>query len=194
MPTASRERAAAASAAKLAEGTETPIVIDANDPDTIAANNSGGRVTPSNTDNEYLALFAGTVFDADAPITKATVSASKARKGRAGKSLLEERDTNALTLALSKITSEEGEADDAVFGYAMFVKHDDFVNKKSQTLNWVKDHNLTGVSVSVSFAKHAVSKTGYDPKKISENKGKPMVYAVTLTRGDETEETEEGNE
>lgn len=189
MANASRERAAANSAAVLAEKNETPIVVDNTDPATLAQNNTGGPSVPSSTDDEFLAILATAGFDANGTITKATKRAVTARKGKQGKPL-DARDAAMLPPLIAKITGEEGNEEDAEFGYATFVLHEDFVGKKKQIMDFVTDHNTTEIPIAVNFAKVRGS-AGYDPKKVAENKGKKLVYAVMLSRGEQTEETDE---
>jgi len=187
MPTASRERAAAASAAKLAEQNETPIVTDNTDQETLNANNTGGPSVPGDMPDDIKTLFAGTVYDPNATITKATKAFNSAGKGKAKP--LSERDANNLTECLTKITGPEGEEAGAEFGYVTWVMHEDFVNLKNRVNTWLRAKNITEIPVKASWVKHAVSPVGYDPKKTSENKGKKMVYNVLLTRG-QTEDTD----
>lgn len=170
---------------KQAEKANGTVTTDATDPATIAANNVGGPAFPGDMPADIAALFAGTQYDVNATIAKATKRANTARKGRASTPLIDLRDINALKLALTEITSVKGDEAAAEFGYVTWVKHEDFVGKKKQITDWVADNNLSGIAVKVSLAKHAVSPVGYDPKKTTENKGQNLVYAVTLSRGED---------
>src|SRR5215469_12300306 len=93
-----------------------PVTTDANDPATIAANNMGSASVPGDMPAHIAALFAGTDFDPNATITKATLAYNTAGKGKSGKTL-EQRDIAALTANLAKITSTEGEEEGSVFGH-----------------------------------------------------------------------------
>jgi|SRR5579862_9573876 len=176
-----------AQAEKARETMNKLVTVDPTDPATIAQNNTGGPSVPGDTEADFLALLEGTNFDPSAPITRAKAATQRAKKGKTAKNLLTERDVNNLTTILASVTGEKWDDDNAECAYVAFVTHEDFSAKKKQVIDWVAENNATGILVTPSFSKHRASPVGYDPKKTTENKGKKMLYLVTLDRGEQSE-------
>lgn len=172
---------------------EKPIVTDANDPATIEQNNVSGPVFPGDMPADIAALFAGTNIDFNAPVTNAQRNQQAARKGRAAKSL-PEREVKLLTTALKSITGDDFDKPDAPNTLLVYPKHEAYPALKAQVESWVKTNNISGIAVKASFAKHRQSPVGYDPKSATENRGKSMLYFVTLSREEVKVKAEESKE